>query len=109
METVKVDSLNEVINDKNKIIETLQNKTKSKEIKVKSNERRCRYWNRGFCKKGDECRFYHPEADCGIIFTSGKCEDKKDIENTADISQPKKDVSEKIHANIDMNQVEARK
>ena len=70
VETAKVESLNEVI-------ETLQNKTIYKEIKAKSNERRGRYWNREFSKKGDECRFYHPKEDCGIIFTSGNCEDKK--------------------------------
>ena len=77
VDAAKVESLNEIINDKNKSIEILQNKTKSKEIKVKSNERRCRYWNRGFCKKGDECRFYHPEADCGIFLHLENVKTKK--------------------------------
>ena len=38
--------------DKEKIIETFQNKTESEGIKHKSTKRRFRYCNGGFCKKG---------------------------------------------------------
>ena len=40
------------------------------------NEIRCLYWNRGFCKKGDKCGFYHAKEDCEEYSRTGKCEDR---------------------------------
>ena len=35
--------------------------------------RRCRYWNRGFCREGEDCVFYHSEEDCERFMETGKC------------------------------------
>ena len=56
------------------VIETL----KKEEMKllnknrVKS-QRRCRFYNRGFCKEGSVCSFFHPSENCKEFCTSGFC------------------------------------
>ena len=35
---------------------------------------RCRYFNYGFCKYKEKCRFVHPKEVCGT-YSGGKCED----------------------------------
>ena len=87
-EKAKVKKLEEVIKKQNEYIETLkdknsqQNNEHSDEINT-SNEKteikvdnRCRYWNRGFCREKEKCKFNHPEQNCAMFLDHGKCEDK---------------------------------
>ena len=42
--------------------------------------RRCKFFNRGFCKEGSACPFLHPLENCQEYCTSGSClEGKKCI------------------------------
>ena len=45
------------------------------EIKDKcTSERRCRYWNRGYCREGTtKCPFHHPPDDCQQHLLEGRC------------------------------------
>jgi hypothetical protein len=49
-------------------------------LKVKSNEEthkiRCNFFNRGFCKAGLACLFYHPEEDCEVHMLGNICSDR---------------------------------
>ena len=76
LEKVKVKSLHEVINNQDKVIETLRSKYEGETPKRRS-QVRCRYWNKGFCKEGDKCNFNHLEEDCERFLKNRKCEDKK--------------------------------
>ena len=76
LEKLKVKSLNEVINNQNKVIETLRNKHECETTKRRS-QIKCRYWNRGYCKEGDSCNFKHLEEDCESFLKNRKCEDMK--------------------------------
>ena len=42
---------------------------------IQSSKRKfkCRYWNNGFCSKGDQCVWYHPEEDCPEYLQGEKC------------------------------------
>ena len=44
----------------------------TKEIS-KAKIKKCRYYNRGFCKFQDECNFDHPSTICHILLQNGKC------------------------------------
>ena len=35
--------------------------------------RKCRYYNRGFCKYGRQCKFYHPKLVCSEYLRDGIC------------------------------------
>ena len=36
--------------------------------------KRCRYWNRGYCKEGaTKCPYYHPPSDCQQHLQEGRC------------------------------------
>ena len=35
--------------------------------------RRCKWWNRGYCKEQDKCLFNHQGEDCGDHLTTGFC------------------------------------
>lgn len=48
------------------------NEQMGKDYKRKT--RRCRYYNRGFCKFKTKCRFFHPLGICKEYLTSQKCE-----------------------------------
>ena len=41
---------------------------KHKELKV-----RCKFYNRGFCKEGKRCTFFHPQDICHEYEYSGQC------------------------------------
>ena len=37
-------------------------------------KKRCRYWNRGYCREGStKCPFYHPPDDCQQHLAEGHC------------------------------------
>ena len=38
-------------------------------------EKRCRYYNHGFCKYREKCRFIHPKEVCQV-YIEGKCEEQ---------------------------------
>ena len=75
LERAKVSSLEEVINKQTKLIGSLKN-TKQKHEDKSKNSKRCRYWNRGFCRIGDECKYYHSEEDCQSYMEGGICRDR---------------------------------
>ena len=35
--------------------------------------RKCRYYNRGYCKFQEECNFAHPSTICQDLLQNGKC------------------------------------
>ena len=49
------------------------------EVKVRSpSQKRCRYWNRGYCREGiSNCPFYHPPDDCGQHLQEGCCSSQR--------------------------------
>ena len=51
-----------------------------KMLKVKStketNQMRCNFFNRGYCKAGPECMFYHPKEDCEVHKLGNICIDR---------------------------------
>ena len=51
----------------------LDNDTISKESKK---TKRCRYYNRGYCKYKDKCRFIHPKSICQEYLRVEKCENQ---------------------------------
>ena len=77
MERAKVKSLTEVVNQQSKVIHTLQKKDKSETSNTRSKKVKCRYWNRGFCKNGNDCKFHHYEKDCETYLKTETCEDRK--------------------------------
>ena len=52
--------------------ETIQRK-KSVSKKIK-----CKFFNKGFCRDGIECDFFHPEEDCQEFLETGLCISRKD-------------------------------
>ena len=34
---------------------------------------RCKFWNRGYCREGTNCAFYHPADDCLQHLQEGRC------------------------------------
>ena len=44
---------------------------------VIKSRKRCRYYNRGFCKYRNKSRFTHPTNICKIYEETGKCGDKE--------------------------------
>ena len=76
-EKTKVKDLNEIISNKNQVIKSLEENA----IKDKYDEGpqlgKCRYWNKGFCKKGSKCHYIHPKEDCSKHLEEGKCEDQQ--------------------------------
>jgi hypothetical protein len=44
--------------------------------KFSQNAKKCKYWNCGFCKKGRNCLWTHPEGDCKQYLEAGRCRDK---------------------------------
>ena len=67
--------------------EDLEKNVKTLEIKVTRNvkmeliidkteektDRKCRYHDRGFCKSGKVCSYYHPKEICGNVRREGSC------------------------------------
>ena len=39
--------------------------------KIEKNQIKCKYYDKGYCKKRDKCFFYHPKTEC-----IGQCNDK---------------------------------
>ena len=61
-------------------VDTLKNSTKD-EIKedniAKKAKRKCRYFNGGYCKYKQKCRYIHPKDICKEYIQNQKCEDKE--------------------------------
>ena len=49
-----------------------KDKTSDKAIIIK--RKKCRYFNRGYCKYKDKCRYMHPKNICTEYLQSMKCE-----------------------------------
>ena len=43
----------------------------------KVNRRKCRYYNRGFCKDTIKCRYLHPERICQVYLETQSCQEKQ--------------------------------
>ena len=39
----------------------------------KENTRKCKYWNRGYCKERRKCLWAHPKDDCQQYLKDGRC------------------------------------
>ena len=39
-------------------------------------ERKCRFYNRGYCKNKDSCKDYHPDSDCPSNCTEYECRNR---------------------------------
>ena len=54
--------------------EVLEAVIKNEELKKKEKfKSRCRYYNRGYCKKGSDCSFFHPNKICQEHLSTGAC------------------------------------
>ena len=42
----------------------------------KKEGRKCRYYNKGYCKNETECNFYHPENVCDKFLSGNECSDR---------------------------------
>ena len=73
----KVKSLNEIISNNNKVIESLNKNYYKEKAEESQKESKCRYWNIGYCREGDNFHFTHPIEDCKIHLKTGECEDRK--------------------------------
>jgi hypothetical protein len=65
---------------KNKITTNVPNDTLEnvKSVRtVKPTKKKCRYYNRGFCKRKSDCRFVHPKHVCKEHIRNNKCENKE--------------------------------
>jgi hypothetical protein len=60
---------------RDKLDEIKIKKESKKEIK-KNKKRKCRYWNRGYCREGRKCSWSHPEGDCQEYLQDGRCRDR---------------------------------
>ena len=67
---------NELLQIVREVVETIKYDTKrsveNERLKKKSRIR-CKFLNKGFCKKGSSCDFAHPEEDCQEHCSSGSC------------------------------------
>ena len=69
-----------MVSDSSKV--TITNKISDKASKIdkadkaenKGRTLKCRYFNRGFCKYKNKCRFGHPRQICSDYLENGKCE-----------------------------------
>ena len=50
-----------------------------KEKEVKRKRKKCRYYNRGFCKYATKCKFLHPTETCKVYLSDKIC-DKSDCD-----------------------------
>ena len=48
-----------------------------KKNKFNKSKKKCRYWNRGYCREGSECTWYHEEIDCWSFVQEGHCKEKR--------------------------------
>ena len=51
----------------------LQNKDDDKAGNEHQKRKKCRYYNRGYCKYTNKCRFIHPRHICSMYMESNKC------------------------------------
>ena len=57
-----------------KYIDMLENVMVKQKRETESKEKRkCRYFNRGFCKYGDKCNYYHASVTCQEYIEKGIC------------------------------------
>ena len=41
---------------------------------AKESKRKCRYFNRGYCKYGMNCKFFHSQVICNEYVEEGRCQ-----------------------------------
>ena len=58
-------------------VENIHNKEESDNNPRTGGKKKCRYFNRGFCKYGQKCRFYHPRQVCNEFLLEGICRQHK--------------------------------
>ena len=60
---------------------TVQENEKRRETqKTRPIKRKCRYYNRGFCKYGEKCKFYHSSDICSDYVEEGICHKSECVE-----------------------------
>ena len=57
----------------NKVQKDMLNKDDDKAENEHQKRKKCRYYNRGYCKYTDKCRFIHPREICSMYMESQKC------------------------------------
>eukprot|EP00091_Calanus_sinicus_P015070 TRINITY_DN32962_c0_g1_i1.p1 TRINITY_DN32962_c0_g1~~TRINITY_DN32962_c0_g1_i1.p1 ORF type:complete len:138 (-),score=33.01 TRINITY_DN32962_c0_g1_i1:3-416(-) len=65
------------VDDNEEVVEVTKSKAQIEDPKPRKNKRKCRYYERGTCKKGDQCPFFHPAVVC-VLFSrlgEGACPD----------------------------------
>ena len=83
-ERKKIKVLEDIIEKQKKSIDTQIEKKKEEETKQQKGEerghkkssKRCRYWNRGFCREKSSCLFSHVKEDCESFQKDGSCHDR---------------------------------
>ena len=68
---IKYDKLSNFVEE---ILEALKTEEiKRSDTKQRKIHSKCRYYNRGYCKEGQRCSFFHPTEDCQEYIYSGTC------------------------------------
>ena len=80
-ERKKVKLLEDIIKNQKKNIDILKEKKEEEDIeqpkdKKGKRSKRCRYWNRGFCREKSSCLFSHVKEDCESFQKEGSCYDR---------------------------------
>ena len=74
---LKVKTLEDLVEKQQQHIKILtKEKSKEKEGIQPITGKRCRYWNRGFCREKEGCMFIHVNEDCEKFQEEGSCYDK---------------------------------
>ena len=55
--------------------DTIEKEVSDDDVKT-TKRKRCRYFNRGFCKYKNKCRFVHPNKICNIYLKNQTCNEK---------------------------------
>jgi TolA-binding protein len=72
----KIEATNQKVEATNQKIEAPNQKADETETKPKENDKKCRYYNRGFCKYVEKCRYFHPSETCEKHLENFKCNEK---------------------------------
>ena len=65
------DKYDNMLNIVEKILEALASSERLKNNK--KNKRRCKYFNRGFCRENETCPYFHPDIICQEFGVTGTC------------------------------------
>ena len=76
-EIIEITKKNNCENVKKEDLESFTGVKKVKSVMVKEGKKKCRYFNRGYCRYKSKCRYVHPERICTEHDRNKKCDIKE--------------------------------